>query len=56
MARTQVPSGTKGVAVASMKSEEVTDMYLADLAAKHGARLGTLDQTIADAAVDVIAR
>ena len=38
-----------------MKSEELTDLYLADLAAKHGARLGTFDQTIAHAAVDVIA-
>jgi toxin-antitoxin system PIN domain toxin len=36
-------------------SEEVTDMYLADLAAKHGARFGTFDQTIAHAAADVIA-
>lgn len=36
------------------KSEEVTDMYLANLAAKHGARLGTFDQAIAHAAVDVV--
>lgn len=36
-------------------SEQVTDLYLADLAAKHGARLGTLDQAIKHAAVDVIA-
>jgi uncharacterized protein len=35
-------------------SEEVTDTYLADLAAKHGARFGTFDQTIAHTAVDVI--
>jgi uncharacterized protein len=36
------------------KSEQVTDHYLADLAAKHGARLGTFDQAIRHAAVDVI--
>jgi len=35
-------------------SEEVTDGYLADLAAKHGARLGTFDQRISHSAVDVI--
>lgn len=37
-----------------LKSEEVIDMYLANLAAKHGARFGTFDQTIAHVAVDVI--
>ncbi len=36
------------------KSEEVTDMYLADLAAKHGARFGTLDQGITHPAAEVI--
>jgi uncharacterized protein len=36
------------------KSEEVTDIYLADLAAKHGARLATLDQSITHRAVEVI--
>jgi hypothetical protein len=36
------------------RSEEVTDVYLADLAAKHGVRFGTFDQTIAHAVVDVI--
>jgi len=36
------------------KSEKVTDHYLADLAAKHGARLGTFDTSIAHASVDVI--
>ena len=36
------------------KSEEVTDLYLADLAAKHGARLGTFDQGIKHAAAEVI--
>lgn len=36
------------------KSEQVTDLYLADLAAKHGARLGTFDQAITHAAADVI--
>ena len=36
------------------KAEQVTDLYLADLAAKHGARLGTFDQGIKHATVDVI--
>jgi len=36
------------------KSEEVMDLYLANLAAKHGARLGTFDQSITHAAVDLI--
>jgi toxin-antitoxin system PIN domain toxin len=36
------------------KSEEVTDYYLADLAAKHAARLGTFDTGIKHAAVDAI--
>ena len=35
-------------------SEEVTDLYLADLAAKHGARLGTFDQGLPHSAADVI--
>jgi len=36
-------------------SEQVTDFYLADLAARHGARLGTFDQAIKHMAADVIA-
>jgi toxin-antitoxin system PIN domain toxin len=36
------------------KSEEVTDHYLADLAALHGARLATLDQNLTHPSVDVI--
>jgi hypothetical protein len=36
------------------KSEEVTDHYLADLAAKHGAKLGTFDQSITHPAVELI--
>jgi uncharacterized protein len=36
------------------KSEQVTDLYLADLAAEHGARLGTFDQAIKQTAVEVI--
>ena len=36
------------------KSEEVTDHYLADLAAKHGARLGTFDTGIKHAVADAI--
>jgi toxin-antitoxin system PIN domain toxin len=36
------------------KSEEVTDHYLADLAALHGARLATFDQNLTHSSVDVI--
>ena len=36
------------------KSEKVTDHYLADLAAKHGARLATLDRNIHHPSVDLI--
>jgi uncharacterized protein len=36
------------------KSEDVTDHYLADLAALHGARLATLDQNVIHSSVDVI--
>jgi toxin-antitoxin system PIN domain toxin len=36
------------------KSEEVTDHYLADLAALHGARLATFDQSLGHASVEVI--
>jgi toxin-antitoxin system PIN domain toxin len=36
------------------KSEQVTDHYLADLAALHGARLATLDQSVIHSSVDVI--
>jgi uncharacterized protein len=37
------------------KSDEVTDHYLADLAALHGARLATFDQALTRPSVDVIA-
>ena len=36
-------------------SEAVTDVYLADLAAKHGLKLATLDRAIAHEAVVVVA-
>ena len=36
------------------RSENVTDHYLADLAAKHGARLATFDTTIAHPSVEAI--
>ena len=36
------------------KSEEVTDVYLADLAAKHDAKLATFDKSIAHKAIEVI--
>ena len=35
-------------------SEQVTDLYLAELAARHGARLATFHQKIKHSAVDVI--
>jgi len=35
-------------------SEEVTDLYLADLAHKHGAKLATLDEGINHSAVEVV--
>ena|SRR5580765_445297 len=36
------------------KSEEVTDLYLVDLALKHGAKLATFDQKIAHKALEII--
>jgi len=38
------------------RSEDVTDHYLADLAARHGCRLATFDESIDHAAVEVIAK
>ena len=38
----------------SRTSDEVTDHYLADLAAKHGLKLATLDAGIKHAAVEVV--
>ena len=35
-------------------SEQVTDTYLADLAAKHGFKLGTLDRAIKHPTAEVI--
>ena len=35
-------------------SDEVTDHYLADLAAKHGLKLATLDEGITHAAVELV--
>ena len=37
------------------RSEEVTDHYLADLVAKHSARLATFDKAISHAGVELIA-
>ena len=37
------------------KSDQVTDTYLADLAAKHGLKLGTLDAGIKHPAADLVA-
>src|SRR5690349_18798116 len=36
-------------------SDEITDLYLADLAQKHGMKLATLDEAISHNAVEVIA-
>lgn len=36
-------------------SEQVTDLYLADLAAKHGLKLATFDEQIQHGAVELIA-
>jgi len=36
------------------KSEAVTDLYLADLAAKHGLKLATFDTGIQHRAVDLV--
>ena len=36
------------------KSEDVTDLYLADLAFKHGAKFATLDQRLAHNALEII--
>jgi predicted nucleic acid-binding protein len=38
----------------SRKSEEVMDLYLASLAARHGAKLATFDQAITHPAVELI--
>lgn len=40
----------------SLTSAQVTDIYLADLAQKHHAKLATLDQGIDHQAVEVLAR
>ena len=37
-----------------VKTDQVTDLYLANLADRHGARLATFDQDIPHAAADVI--
>lgn len=36
------------------KSEQVTDFYLADLAAKHGLKFATFDGQIAHSAVELV--
>lgn len=36
------------------KTEDVTDHYLADLAAKHGFKLATLDGNLSHAAVELV--
>jgi toxin-antitoxin system PIN domain toxin len=38
----------------SRSSEEVTDHYLADLAAKHGLKLATFDQDLAHPAAEIV--
>ncbi len=49
-----IPDDLAALDSSPKRSEEVTDSYLADLAAKHGAKLATLDQGISHPAAEVI--
>lgn len=51
---TWIPDDLQALHSHPKKSEHVTDMYLANLAAKHGARLATFDQRIPHKAVDIL--
>ena len=51
----RIPDDLPALSSNAKRSEQVTDLYLADLAAEHGARFGTFDQSIKHTAVDVIA-
>jgi toxin-antitoxin system PIN domain toxin len=50
----QIPADMPALNSRAKASEEVTDLYLADLAGKHGARLGTFDTGIKHKAADAI--
>jgi hypothetical protein len=49
-----IPDDLQALQSSPKVSEGVTDHYLADLAAKHGARLATLDQRISHTAVELL--
>lgn len=49
-----IPDDLTALQSHAKKSDAVTDMYLAELAAKHGARLATLDGGISHSAVEII--
>jgi hypothetical protein len=49
-----VPADLPAIESGARKSEAVTDSYLAELAARRGMKLATLDTTIAHTAVEVI--
>jgi len=49
-----VPADLPAIEAGAQKSEAVTDSYLAELAARRGMKLATLDTGIAHAAVEVI--
>ena len=50
----RIPADLEALESHPSKSEEVTDIYLADLAAKHGSKLGTMDGGIIHPAVESI--
>ena len=51
---TRIPDDLPALDSKPVTSEQVTDHYLADLAAKHGLKLATLDARIKHAAVELI--
>ena len=50
-----IPDDLPALRAGAKKSEHVTDMYLAELAAKHGAKLATFDTAISHPAVEICA-
>ena len=51
---TRIPADLPALDSQAATSDQVTDHYLADLAAKHGLKLATLDAGIKHAAVEVV--
>jgi len=49
-----VPADASAKGLAASASDQVTDLYLADLAASHGMKLATLDAGISHTALDLI--